>query len=58
MTYFQQFFFADIPYLKLELSTWIWRSLLAVHMIRGISRVFFMAFPWQNNNYFQKSAQN
>ena len=46
MTYFQQFFFADIPYLKLELSTWIWRSLLAVHMIRGISRVFFMAFPW------------
>ena len=25
MTYFQQFFFADIPNLKLELSTWIWR---------------------------------
>ena len=26
MTYVQQFFFADIPNLKLELSTWIWRS--------------------------------
>ena len=46
MTYVQQFFFADIPNLKLELSTWIWRLPLAVHMIPGISRVSFVAFPW------------
>ena len=57
MTNFEQFFFADISNLILELPTWIWRLPLAVHMdLWNLPGVVY-GFSLIKQQLFQKSAQ-
>ena len=57
MTNFEQFFFADISNLILELPTWIWRLPLAVRMDLWNPPGVVYGFSLLKQQLFQKSAQ-